>query len=114
MRDKKVVLLVFIILSFNFTTVYAKTVWSNCVPVSTATYEGRVHVKCAASVSGGIVYFAIDSKKADYANRFMALVNTALVAGKTLTINYDPTDIGGKSFGCSAATCRKVIGITMQ
>jgi len=92
----------------------AATVWSDCVPVLTGTFANRTHVKCAASVSGGIIWFAVDSSKTDYANRFMSMVNTALVSGKTLTVNYDPADTSGAAFGCGASDCRKALGINMR
>lgn len=92
----------------------AATVWSDCVPVLTGTFANRTHVKCASAVSGGIVWFAVDSSKVDYANRFMSMVNTALVSGKTLTLNYDPADTSGASFGCAANDCRKALGINMR
>ena len=92
----------------------AATVWSDCVPVLTGTFANRTHVKCASAVSGGIEWFAVDSTKVDYANRFMSMVNTALVSGKTLTINYDPADKSGAAFGCGANDCRKALGINMR
>ncbi len=92
----------------------AAPVWSDCVPVLTGTFANRIHVKCAAPVSGGIVWFAVDASKVDYANRFMSMVNTALVSGKTLTVNYDPADTGGAAFGCQAKDCRRAYGINMR
>ena len=88
--------------------------WSDCVPVLTGTFANRIHVKCAASVSGGIVWFAVDNAKVDYANRFMSMANTALVSGKTLSVYYDPADTSGSAFGCDASDCRKAIGINMR
>ncbi len=92
----------------------AAGVWSDCVPVLTGSFANRIHVKCAASVGGGIRWFAADTTKADFANRFMSLVNTALVSGKTLSVYYDPADTSGTAFGCEAADCRRVIGINMR
>lgn len=95
-------------------SVRAAGVWSDCVPVLTGSFANRIHVKCAASVAGGIRWFAVDTTKADFASRFMSLVNTALVSGKTLSVYYDPADTSGTAFGCDAADCRKVIGINMR
>jgi arabinogalactan endo-1,4-beta-galactosidase len=89
-------------------------VWSDCVPVLTGTFANRIHVKCASSVSGGIRWFAVDNLKTDYANRFMSIVNTALVSGKTLSVYYDPGDTSATAFGCGAKDCRKAIGINMR
>ncbi len=101
-------------LLISATEARAATVWSDCVPVLTGTFANRIHVKCAAPVSGGIIWFAVDSKNVDFANRFLSMVNTALVAGKTLTVNYDPADTSGAAFGCAANDCRKAIGINMR
>lgn len=116
--NAKSLLLYTILLSSCFVAVVpdaaAGGVWSDCVPVLTGTFANRIHVKCASSVSGGIVWFAVDSSKPDYANRFMSIVNTALVAGRTLTIYFDPADTSGAAFGCAVADCRKAIGINMR
>ncbi len=94
--------------------VAAANVWSDCVPVLVGTFANRVHVKCAASVSGGIFWFAVDQSNAAFANRFMSVASTALVAGRTLTINYDTADKSGAAFGCNPDDCRKAFGINMR
>ena len=70
----------------------------------------RLHVRCTASV-GGIRFFAVSSSDGAMAARVLSVINTALVAGRTLTIRYDPTDLSGAGIGCLNADCRLILAI---
>lgn len=96
----------------------ALTGWSpDCTPTEVAVYEGRLHVRCAAGVvdGGATIYFwAIPATKAQYANRFLSLGSTALVAGRHLSFLYTPGDTSGAAFGCAASDCRNVYAIVLK
>ena len=92
----------------------AVNTWSDCVPVLVGTFSNRIHVKCAASVSGGIVWFAVDNTNTAFANRFMSLASTALISCRTLSVNYETSDTSGTAFGCGATDCRKISGMNMR
>jgi hypothetical protein len=77
------------------------------VPTEVMTYAARIHVRCAASV-GGIRYFALSTSDAANAARVLSVLTTAQVAGRTLTILYDPADISGAQIGCLVADCRLI------
>jgi hypothetical protein len=81
-----------------------------CTPVQVVDWGVRVHVRCSAAV-GGVVYFATPTSDAQHAARVLSLASTALVAGRTLVINYDPADTSGASFGCQANDCRVIRAI---
>lgn len=85
----------------------AASVWISCTPVSVMTYTGRVHVKCSAAV-GGISYFAASTADASNAARVLSVISTAQVAGRTLSILYDPADTSGTAISCQAADCRLI------
>src|SRR5215471_1890607 len=70
----------------------AAAAWVDCTPANVATFAGRVHVKCVATVSGGIQYFAVASSDTAFANRFMSIASSALVAGRTLSVLFDAAD----------------------
>ena len=95
-------------------TAAAAPVWVDCTPGKVATFPNRVHVECTATVGGGILFFAVASSDTGYANRFMSLASSALVAGRTLRIFYDPADTSGSTFGCGTSDCRKAPGIAIQ
>jgi arabinogalactan endo-1,4-beta-galactosidase len=95
-------------------TAAAAPVWVDCTPGKVATFPSRVHVECTATVGGGILFFAVASSDTGYANRFMSLASSALVAGRTLRVFYDPADTSGTAFGCGAADCRRAQGIALQ
>jgi arabinogalactan endo-1,4-beta-galactosidase len=95
-------------------TATAAPVWVDCTPASIGTFASRVHVRCSASVGGGIVFFAVASSDTGFANRYMSLGSSALVAGRTLRIFYDPADTSGSTFGCGTSDCRKAQGIELQ
>jgi len=89
-------------------------VWVDCTPANVATFANRVHVKCTATFGGGIQYFAVASSDTAYANRFQSLASSALVAGRTVSILYDPADLSGGAFGCSTNDCRRAQGIAIR
>lgn len=81
--------------------------WTACVPVEVATYQGRIHVRCAASV-GGINFFAASTQDTAYAARLLAILTAAQVAGRTLNILFDPADQSGAAIGCGVNDCRLI------
>jgi len=92
---------------------WASPIWISCTPASTATFQSRIHVKCAASV-GGVSYFAASSSDWAYAARILSIAESAQVGGRTLDILYDPADLSGASIGCLTADCRLIQGISLR
>ena len=90
----------------------AAAVDTYCTPdqVIVFTTAPRLHVHCTASV-GGVSYFALSTTDQAQAARVLSVINTALVAGRTLTIRYDPNDLSGSSIGCQNNDCRLIQGI---
>lgn len=85
----------------------AAETWISCTPVEIMTYQVRVHVRCAAAV-GGITYFAAATQDAPYTARVLSVITAAQVAGRTLTILYDPADLSGAAIGCLTSDCRLI------
>jgi len=81
--------------------------FATCNPVEVMTYTNRVHVKCSAAI-GGIRFFAVSTADSQNASRILSVLSTALVAGRTLNILYDPADLSGVSFGCQTNNCRTI------
>jgi hypothetical protein len=83
-----------------------------CTPnqVVVFTEEPRQHVRCQESFAG-VVYFATPTTDAAQAARILSLIQTALVAGRTLVIRYDPNDLSGAALGCSTQDCRLIRAI---
>lgn len=85
----------------------AAETWIACTPVEIVTYAVRNHVRCAAAV-GGITFFAVATQDTAYAARVLSVITTAQVAGRTLTILYDPADLTGAAIGCQTSDCRLI------
>ena len=83
---------------------------TSCTPTQVVEWGTRVHVRCAAAV-GGVSYFALSTSEPHRAARVLSLASTALVAGRTLIINFDPADLSGASFGCQTNDCRVIRAI---
>jgi hypothetical protein len=84
--------------------------WVSCTPVEVAVYtagSARLHVRCAAAV-GGISFFALSTADASVAARVLSVLSTAQVAGRTLSILYDPADLSGGQIGCATNDCRLI------
>lgn len=94
--------------------VSAAEVWSDCTPTAVASYGNRVHVKCSASVSGGIFYFALATTDTAQAARFVSVASSALVAGRNLKVLYDPADLTGAQFGCATNDCRRARALELR
>ena len=83
-------------------------VWTNCTPANVASYTTRVHVKCTASV-GGIWYFAVATDNPAHVARILSVLSTAKVAGRTLSILYEPGSTSDLPPGCAASDCRTLL-----
>lgn len=79
----------------------------SCAPSNVFVFSNRVHIRCVESV-GGIQYFAAPTADAAYAARVLSILSTATVAGRTVSIFYDPADTSGASIGCQANDCRLI------
>jgi hypothetical protein len=85
----------------------AAETWTSCTPTEIVTYQQRLHVRCAAAV-GGISFFAVGTQDTAYAARVLSVITAAQVAGRTLTILFDPADQSGTAIGCLATDCRLI------
>lgn len=81
---------------------------ASCTPSNVAVFSNRIHVKCSASVAGGVWYFALSTTDSAYSNRMLSLFTTALAGGRTLSIDYNPSTTAGTSIGCQSADCRLI------
>lgn len=86
---------------------------ASCTPSSVAVFSNRIHVKCSASVAGGIWYFALSTSDAAFSNRTLTLLTTALAGGRTLSIDYNPSTTAGTGIGCQSGDCRLINWIAM-
>ncbi|NVJ02080.1 hypothetical protein HV824_28715 [Myxococcus sp. AM009] len=87
---------------------------ASCVPTNVAVFSNRIHVKCAASVAGGIWFFALASSDTAFMNRTLTLLTTALASGRTLAVDYNPSSTAGTSVGCLSSDCRLINWTAMQ
>lgn len=85
----------------------ATSTWISCTPDAVVAYTSRVHVHCTAAV-GGISYFAVSTADPANAARILSILSTAEVAGRTLSILYDPADTSGAAIGCQTGDCRLI------
>jgi len=85
--------------------------WSSCTPALVGVFSNRVHVRCTVA-NDGILYYAFPTQDQAAAARFLAILNSALLTGRTLTILNDPADTtSGPPIGCQANDCRLIIAV---
>jgi hypothetical protein len=79
-----------------------------CTPnqVVVFTDAPQLHVRCDEPYS--VKYFAASTTDAAQAGRILSVIQTALVAGRTLIVNYDPNDLSGAAIGCQTDDCRLI------
>ena len=80
-----------------------------CTPnqIVVLTEAPRLQVRCDESFAG-VVYFAAPTADAAQAGRILSVIQTALVAGRTLIVNYEPADLSGTGIGCQSNDCRLI------
>lgn len=81
-----------------------------CTPTGVAAFTSRIHVRCSTAAPGGIYYFAVPTSDINRAARMLAMFQTALAAGRQLTVFYDAADTSGVAYGCAASDCRPTSG----
>ena len=80
-----------------------------CQPDEVAVWPNRIHVRCEAATAG-IAYFAVPVSDASHAARMLSILSTALVAGRSMLVIYEPSDTSGAEIGCPANNCRLLQG----
>jgi hypothetical protein len=89
----------------------AQTTFYGCKSVEVRTFAERVHVRCSQAAAGGIVFFAVATANSAHAARFLSVLMMAHLAGKSITVEYDPKDTSGTGFGCLANDCRRLLSV---
>jgi hypothetical protein len=98
--------------------------WYQCNPTQhVAVFTNRVHVYCstttpvggAPALSPSIFWFAVPtSPDTQFASRIMSLLQTAVITGRAVWLEVNPTDTSGTSYGCGASDCRHVYAVEMR
>lgn len=97
--------------------------WYICNPTNhIGLFTNRIHIYCTSTTAiggaptlTGIYWFAFPtSPDSAAASRFMSLMQTGVIAGRTLWVQVDPSDTSGTSFGCGTADCRRIYGMEMR
>ncbi|NOZ71330.1 MAG: hypothetical protein GXP38_05355 [Chloroflexi bacterium] len=95
----------------NITTPDSR-VWVFCTTNSIGVFENRIHVLCNESFSG-IRYFAYPTANAAVVARFLSVLTSAQVSGRTLRILYDPADHNGSAYNCAVSDCRPLQAVAL-
>ena len=92
---------------------WAEPTGASCTPsqVVVFTEAPRLQVRCDEANSGGVIYFALSTNDAAQAGRVLSVIQTALVAGRTLIVSYEPNDLSGAAIGCQSKDCRLIRSI---
>ena len=80
-------------------------------------FPDRVHVRCdqpKKDAGKEIYFFAVSTKNAETADRFMTLAATALVSGRQFVVNFSAGDTSGQSFHCQPWDCRRAESFGIQ
>ncbi len=85
-----------------------------CTIGHVGVYENRIHVNCPDH-EGSIKYFAYPSSAFEYsrrADRYLAVLNTAVALGKPVVIAYNDSPETNPP-GCLASDCRLLTGLAI-
>ncbi len=87
--------------------------WSPCTPSRVGVFNNRVHVRCTVA-NAGIFYYAFPTQDQAAVARVLALFNSALLTGRSLSILNDPADTtSGPPLACQASDCRLVLSLEL-
>lgn len=87
----------------------AQAAIARCQPDEVAVWPNRIHVRCEAAI-GGVLYFIVPVSDAPHAARMLSVISTAVVAGRSMLLTYEPSDTSGVALGCPANNCRVLQG----
>lgn len=94
--------------------------WYQCDTPTTAhvaVFKNRIHIYCPSTtaISGApaldtlIHWFAFPSSPdSALASRYLSIFETAVISGKNVWLQLDPTDTSGSSYGCLSSDCRQI------
>ncbi len=85
--------------------------WTLCNPTRVGVFPERIHVRCAEAAGGNIYFFALSTVDASHTARILSILSTALAAGRTLEILYDPADTSGTTIHCQENDCRLIVAV---
>jgi hypothetical protein len=80
-----------------------------CQPDEVAVWPNRIHLRCEAATAG-VSYFVVPVSDAAHAARMLSVISTALVAGRSMLVTYEPSDTSGTNIGCPISNCRLMQG----
>lgn len=85
--------------------------WSLCTPARVGVFNNRVHVRCTVA-NAGILYYAFPTKDQAAVARVLAILNSAILTGRSLYIFNDPADTtSGPPISCQASDCRLILAL---
>ncbi len=89
----------------------------NCLPAEIIEKPDHFRVECAKPSdfedgyprdgANRIQFFAVPKADANFAKRFVYMVQTALTTGLVVQFQYTSGDVSGSAFGCASHECRK-------
>ncbi len=88
-----------------FFTAPANANYVLCTPTNVGVFPERIHIRCTQNF-GGVIYFAVSTSNANFANRVLDVWKTGLTTGRQVGIDYNPSDLTGSSVGCLNQDCR--------
>jgi hypothetical protein len=90
--------------------VLAAEIEIECTPNLVFVHRERLSVRCDQSVDG-IIFFVSPTENAPQAARALTVIQSALLTGRSLFIQFDPNDLSGDRIGCEVGNCRLIQGI---
>jgi hypothetical protein len=91
----------------------AQKKWSPCKPVESATFAERIHVRCESAVDGKFSFFAASTNDSKFAARALSVIEAGQLAGKYISVLFDPSDLSGQAFGCLTKDCRTMSAVVL-
>ena len=75
----------------------------------------RIAAKCESPAPGGIYWFAYNITKEDETVKMvLSLLSTARVAGRSVLVSYESSDLSGDRWGCQSNDCRIIKKLEMR
>jgi len=91
----------------------APQAYFTCTPIGSAAFSNRIHVQCSTAALTGVYWFAAPNSDSATASRYLSIITSAMIAGRNITIWYEPT-ANGTAWNCPPSNCLPILGVQLM
>jgi hypothetical protein len=87
---------------------------ADCTLAKVGVFAGRVEAECTSTGAPPFRFWAVPASDLRFADKFFTSLVSAMISSRRIQMEYTLNDTSGSSFGCAAATCRRITSFTVK